>query len=69
MKSKDQHQGKFHLASIFLIPGFIVTLFLNDSWLYSILYCVISILLLYLLFRKKYLITSWINVYIMFDFN
>jgi hypothetical protein len=53
MSNKKQHQGKFHLASIFLIPGFIVTAFLSKSWLYSIIYCVISSILLYFLFRKK----------------
>ena len=42
MRNKKQHQGKFHLATIFLIPGFIVTVFLSESWLYSILYCLIS---------------------------
>ncbi len=53
MKDKDKNQGKFHLASIFFIPGFIVTVFLSESWLISIFYLLLSFILLYFLFKRN----------------
>jgi hypothetical protein len=51
--SSPQHQGKFHLLSILLIPALLVSFFLSDSWIPGIVTSVISVVLLYLIFRKK----------------
>lgn len=46
-------QGIFHLLSIFLIPAFLVVLFLSDSWLWVVLFLLIAGVILYITFRKK----------------
>jgi hypothetical protein len=30
--NESEHQGKFHLLAIFLIPALLVSFFLSDSW-------------------------------------
>lgn len=50
---KKDHQGKYHLLSILLIPGFLVSLFLSNHWLIPILFLLISSLIVFLTFYKK----------------
>lgn len=53
LMKNDQHQGKFHLLSIFLIPGFLVTIFLSSSWLWVITYLIITAAIIWITFREK----------------
>lgn len=53
LKNNKQDQGKYHLLAIFLIPGFIVTLFLSNHWIWVLLYLAISILVLRITFKSK----------------
>jgi hypothetical protein len=49
----NKDQGKFHLLTILVIPGFLVTVFLAQKWYWILLYLLIAVSILFLVFRKK----------------
>jgi len=50
---ENKHQGKFHLLAIFLIPGFLASLFLAESWIVPLVYFIVALVIVYFIFRKK----------------
>jgi hypothetical protein len=50
---KPQHQGKFHLLAIFLIPGFLVTLFLSSHWVFPLVYAGIAGVVTWMVLKKR----------------
>lgn len=49
--NKPEHQGKYHLLAIFLIPGLLISVFLSKSWWIPIVFLVIALLVIWLVFR------------------
>lgn len=49
----SDHQGKFHLLGIFLIPALLVSFFLSNHWWIPVIVLLISIILIAILFKKK----------------
>lgn len=47
------HQGKYHLLTILLLPGFLVALFLSKSWIVPTLYGLVAGFILWQVFRKR----------------
>jgi hypothetical protein len=52
-QQSKNNQGKFHLAAIFLIPAFLVIVFLSNNWLYPILFSVFAFVILKITFNKS----------------
>ncbi|NVK65024.1 MAG: hypothetical protein HWE22_10580 [Flavobacteriales bacterium] len=51
--NNSQHQGKYHLLAILLIPGFLVSIFLSNSFWVPLIFGLVAAVILYLAFRKS----------------
>jgi hypothetical protein len=50
--NNKEHQGKYHLLAILLIPGLLVAFFLSNNWWIPISLTVIAAALIWLAFRN-----------------
>jgi hypothetical protein len=51
--NESEHQGKFHLLAILLIPALLVSFFLSDSWWPFVVCICIAMGIVWRLFRQK----------------
>jgi len=51
--TENGHQGKYHLLTILLLPGFLVALFLSKSWIVPVIYSLVAGIILWQVFRKR----------------
>lgn len=50
--AENKNQGKYHLLIIFLVPGFLISLFLSNSWWVPIIYLALGSAIVYYVFKR-----------------